>query len=177
MSKYKNLIKRHLYYHGEKKYYLSKNPHFTSFSNTLKIIFPNCNIIGCHRDPKKSLPSLLTSMEPGYLLMSRQIKKDLKQYVNMYQVYFNSLKEENINNNNFLLINMLEIKNNLESSILNIYNQFKYRGENKFWEKIKLESDNSKIFKSQNKYSLEYFSLETIEFEKQYKEYYKYVNE
>ena len=34
-----------------------------------------------------------------------------------------------------------------------------------------------KIFKSQNKYSLEYFSLETIEFEKQYKEYYKYVNE
>ena len=109
--------------------------------------------------------------------MSRQIKKDLKQYVNMYQVYFNSLKEENINNNNFLLINMLEIKNNLESSILNIYNQFKYRGENKFWKKIKLESDNSKIFKSQNKYSLEYFSLETIEFEKQYKEYYKYVNE
>ena len=93
LKKYKTLVQRHLYYHGQDKIYLSKNPHFTCFSKSLKIVFPDCNMIGCHRDPKKSLPSVLTSMEPGYKLMSRKITTDIHYFIDMYIVYFSSLKK------------------------------------------------------------------------------------
>ena len=175
LSKYKKLIQRHLYFHGEDKIYLSKNPHFTCFTESLKTIFPDCNMIGCYRDPKQSLPSLLSSMEPGYILMSRTIQNDLRHFISMYKVYFNSLKKNHIQNNSFLLVHMKETKYNLDRVILKIYKNFNYKTNNHFFNLIENQANKSKDFKSKNKYTLEYFSIEKLNFEEEYKEYYSFI--
>jgi len=174
LSKYESLIKRHLYYHGKEKIYLSKNPHFTCFLESLKTIIPDCNIIGCHRDPKKTLPSVMNSMEPGYKLMSRKISTDKNYFIEMYKAYFVALKINHLENKNFILLDMNDIKNNLESTIINIYKKYKYQTNDTFLIEIKDESNKSKQFKSQNKYSLKKFQLENINFDKEFNEYYSY---
>ena len=175
LSKYESLIKRHLYYHGKEKTYLSKNPHFTCFLESLKIAFLDCNIIGCHRDPKKTLPSVMSSMEPGYRLMSRKISSDKNHFIHMYQEYFSVLKQNHLNNKNFMLLHMNDTKNNLVSTILNIYTKFKYQINDTFLIKIKYKSKESKKFKSQNTYSLKYFQLENINFDKEFNDYYSFL--
>ena len=175
LKKYKTLVKRHLYFYGKDKIYLSKNPHFTCFSKSLINVFPDCNIVGCHRDPIKSLPSVLTSMEPGYKLMSRKITDDIHYFIDMYVVYFSALKIQHLENHNFVLIEMKDIKNNLKTSIFNIYKTFNYNLNNEFINLIKQESNKSKNFVSKNKYSLKYFHLDKIKFKETYKEYYSYI--
>ena len=70
IKRYKGLIKRHLYIAGKDKIYLSKNPYFTPLIQTLKNNFDGAQIIGCHRNPSKSIPSLLSNMQEAYLLMT-----------------------------------------------------------------------------------------------------------
>ena len=174
LKKYKSLIQRHLYFYGKDKIYLSKNPHFTCFSKSIKIVFPDCNMIGCHRDPLKSLPSVLTSMEPGYKLMSRKITDDIHYFIDMYVVYTSALKTQHSENQNFILIKMGDIKNNLESSIFNIYKTFNYNLNDDFIDIIKQQGKKSKKFISKNKYELKYYHLDKINFKRTYNDYYSY---
>ncbi|MAV64849.1 MAG: hypothetical protein CMG00_06645 [Candidatus Marinimicrobia bacterium] len=169
-EKYKLLVKRHLYYHGKNKIYLSKNPHFTGFIESLKIIFPDCNILGCHRDPLKSLPSVLSSMEPPYRLMSRNVKNDLNLFIDMLDIYTNCLIRQD--NDKFLFVSMEKIKNELEATILKIYNKFNYKTNPDVLNIIKIESRISKKFVTKNDYSLKYYDIDKVNFRSRYKKYY-----
>ena len=174
-KKYDSLIKRHLYFHGKNKIYLSKNPHFTSFSKSLKDYFQDCNLIGCHREPKKSIPSVMSSMEPGYKLMSRDIKNDTSYFIDMYKIYSKALIKNYNQNDSFILIEMSQTKNNLRSTIKEIYNTFKYKIDIIFLDKITKQSKKSKKFISQNNYSLKRYNLDSENFDKEYKEYYSFI--
>ena len=175
LKKYKSFIKRHLYFHGKNKIYLSKNPHFTCFSKSLKDYFQDCNIIGCHREPKKSIPSVMSSMEPGYKLMSRDIKNDKNHFINMFNVYSKALIKNYNKNDSFILIEMSQTKNNLRLTIEQIHNKFKYKIDKIFLYKIIKESKESKKFISQNDYSLKGYGLDSTNFDKVYREYYAFI--
>ena len=96
MKKYKLFIQRHLFVYGKSKIYLSKNPYFTSLLHTLYKTFPDCNIIGCYRNPQQSIPSLLSNMHEAYLLMSRKITSNnhIDKYILMYKNYYTIIFEQ-----------------------------------------------------------------------------------
>jgi hypothetical protein len=54
---YKRCIQRHLYYHGQKCIFISKNPFFSPKVDTLLKVFPDAFIIYLIRNPLKAVPS------------------------------------------------------------------------------------------------------------------------
>jgi len=62
---YRRLVQRHLHEAEPGRRLLSKNPSFTPFVRTLVEEFPDARVIGCVRDPRRVVPSLLSSLEGG----------------------------------------------------------------------------------------------------------------
>lgn len=65
MAFYRGLIQRHLYFHGQDRRYLSKNPSFTPMIGALAATFPDAQFIACYRDPQAAAPSLVSSLQRG----------------------------------------------------------------------------------------------------------------
>lgn len=56
---YRDLLKRHVYFHGTHLTYVAKNPTFTLRLKTILKYFPNSKVIVCVRDPKQAIPSMV----------------------------------------------------------------------------------------------------------------------
>ena len=65
MAAYRRFVQRHLYFHGEHRTFLSKNPSFTPFMATLADAFPDARFIGCLRNPTAAVPSQINSIVIG----------------------------------------------------------------------------------------------------------------
>lgn len=65
MTAYRRFVQRHLYFHGEHRTFLSKNPSFTPFMATLAEAFPDARFIGCLRNPTAAVPSQINSIVIG----------------------------------------------------------------------------------------------------------------
>ena len=174
MRIYKRLIQRHLYVYGIDKIYLSKNPSFTSMTKSLKTHFPDCYQIGCHRDPHAAIPSLLSSMEHGYRIMSRKILdyNHVNLYIEMYKNYDFIIREQNRINTNFIAIKMDDLKYKLEETIKDIYNRFELMQSNQFIINLATESNKSKQYTSRHSYNIKDFNLNEENIKNEFKDYY-----
>ena len=161
MKKYKQLIQRHLYYHGENKIYLSKNPSFTSFSESLKRHFPDCKLLNCYRDPSISIPSLLSTMQEGYLIMSRSVYNNnhINKYIEMYKIYSTTIKNHSSSDQNYHIVHMDSIKDDLFNTVSNIYQKFNYLLSQDYKNILEVETEKSKNYKSKHQYDLKDFNL------------------
>ena len=65
MKAYRRFVQRHLYFHGQDKQLLSKNPSFTPWLETLSSAFPDARFIGCLRNPNQAVPSQINSILMG----------------------------------------------------------------------------------------------------------------
>jgi hypothetical protein len=65
MRYYRACVQKHLYVHGAGRTFLSKNASFSGMAETLLEAFPGARILACTRDPKQTVPSQLSSIEPG----------------------------------------------------------------------------------------------------------------
>ncbi|BFM05820.1 sulfotransferase family protein [Halioxenophilus aromaticivorans] len=70
---YRALVQRHLYFHGQDKTYLAKNPSFTSMIGSLKEVFPDATIVACVRTPAQALPSQIRSLTPALELLGHDV--------------------------------------------------------------------------------------------------------
>ncbi len=61
LSFYTHCIKKHLHFHGANRRLLSKNPSFTSWTDSLLNSFPDAKLIVCTRPPSEVVPSQLSS--------------------------------------------------------------------------------------------------------------------
>ncbi|MDX1803637.1 MAG: sulfotransferase [Alcanivorax sp.] len=62
---YRRFVQRHLYFHGQHKTLLSKNPSFTPWIETLAEAFADARFIGCLRNPSAAVPSQINSILIG----------------------------------------------------------------------------------------------------------------
>jgi len=62
---YRACVQKHLYVHGPKRRFLSKNASFSGMAEALLEAFPDARILACTRDPKQTVPSQLSAIEPG----------------------------------------------------------------------------------------------------------------
>ncbi|MDX1625477.1 MAG: sulfotransferase [Wenzhouxiangellaceae bacterium] len=65
MSYYRDAVRRHLYVFGEERRFLSKNASFSGMTEALLETFPGARVVACMRDPVQTVPSQLSSIEPG----------------------------------------------------------------------------------------------------------------
>ncbi len=63
MGFYRSLVQRHLYVHGPRLRFLSKNPSFSPMVRSLRQTFPSCRIVACFRDPVQTVPSQLSALK------------------------------------------------------------------------------------------------------------------
>jgi len=57
MEFFRNCVRRHLFFHGDRAIYLSKNPAFSPMLASLKEVFPDARVIYLLRTPMEALPS------------------------------------------------------------------------------------------------------------------------
>lgn len=65
MRYYRACVRKHLYVHGPERRFLSKNASFSGMAESLLDAFPDARILACTRDPRQTVPSQLSSIEPG----------------------------------------------------------------------------------------------------------------
>jgi len=68
VSFYRSCLQRHLHVVGDDRRILSKNPSFTPWLESLSEAFPDARFVCCVRDPRRAIPSLLSSLEGGAAL-------------------------------------------------------------------------------------------------------------
>lgn len=62
---YHACVQKHVYVFGSGKRFLSKNASFSGMAESLLEAFPDARILATTRDPKKTVPSQLSSIRPG----------------------------------------------------------------------------------------------------------------
>jgi hypothetical protein len=62
---YRRCLQKHLYVHGPDKRLLSKNAAFAPLAGALTRTFPDARFLICLREPERTLPSQLSSIESG----------------------------------------------------------------------------------------------------------------
>lgn len=65
MRFYRACVQKHMYVFGKDKRFLSKNASFSGMAESLLESFPDACIVATTRDPKKTVPSQLSSIEPA----------------------------------------------------------------------------------------------------------------
>ena len=65
MGFYKACVQKHMYVFGRDRRFLSKNASFSGMAESLLRTFPDARILTTTRDPKKTVPSQLSSIQPG----------------------------------------------------------------------------------------------------------------
>lgn len=66
---YRRCLQKHLYFHGQDKRLLSKNPSLTPMLGSVIETFPDATIVACVRAPERTVPSQLSSLMPAFLLL------------------------------------------------------------------------------------------------------------
>jgi len=96
MAAYRRFVQRHLYFHGEHRTFLSKNPSFTPFMATLADAFPDARFIGCLRNPTAAVPSQINSIVIGGKLFDGRDTADYwrEGFLAMLDYYYHHLLEQ-----------------------------------------------------------------------------------
>jgi len=149
---------------GPQRQLLSKNPSFTPFIRSLRETFPDGRILCCVREPKKVVPSLLSSVRSGARLFGYDVAEprirdrfvDMLEFFAAYAVEtLPSLPEDS-----YAFVPMGEMKANVEAFVLGIYERFGWKPEPGFRERLREEATRGRAYASRHHYSLEEFGLE-----------------
>lgn len=90
MKAYQRFVQRHLFFHGQDRVLLSKNPSFTHWLQTLADYFPDAQFIACVRTPTESVPSQINSILIGARIFDGRDTQAYwkQQFLSMLQAYY-----------------------------------------------------------------------------------------
>ncbi|WNO10673.1 sulfotransferase [Teredinibacter sp. KSP-S5-2] len=164
MTFYQRMLKKHLYFygktyqekHGKEIRYLAKNPSFTPMLESLTEHFDNAVFIGCIREPQRTIPSQISSLQPalklfGFSQTSHEFKNNI---VNMLVYYYNHLRTiKKQGQHTLLLISMEQLNKQLTEILEVIYQTLAETIDNDLRNKYTHISEESKAYNSKHKYS------------------------
>ncbi len=157
---YRHCLQKHIYFHGAEKRLLSKNPSYTSWSESLLAYFPDAQLIACTRSPQQAVPSQLSAMGPamhilGSGLLSQNTRNKLIDL--LYNYYFQLGNIEP--NKRVYLLSMTALQNNLKDTVLDILNFLIFQPSSSFIHTLDQADENSRCYKSSHVYHPALFSL------------------
>lgn len=172
MAFYKRMLKKHLYFygkqyqekygeehgetHGEKLRYLAKNPSFTPMLESLIEHFDNAVFIGCVREPERTVPSQISSLQPalklfGFYQTSHQFKNNIVSMLVYYYTHLQKIKKQG--QHTLLLISMEQLNKQLTEILDKIYQTLAETIDTDLRNKYAHIAEESKAYSSRHTYS------------------------
>lgn len=159
MTAYRRFIQRHLYFHGEHKQLLSKNPSFTPWLETLSQAFTDARFIGCLRNPNQAVPSQINSILIGAKLFDgRDTTAYWRQgFLAMLDYYYRHLLSalESMPSQRQSLSVMEELTKAPAATVLGFYDVFGWQVDEAFHTRLLEQDHKARKYQSAHTYSLE----------------------
>jgi len=116
LSFYTHCIKKHLHFHGANRRLLSKNPSFTSWTDSLLNSFPDAKLIVCTRPPSEVVPSQFSSLRPMMNLIGsgKLIGSAQKHMIDILHHYYEIIQKHQ-QNHRLKTLSMESLRNQLET--------------------------------------------------------------
>lgn len=172
MQQYRRLVQRHLYVRGSHRFYLSKNPTFTGWVNSLSEEFPNARFAILLRKPQETLPSQLSSIRGAMSLAGHDVTSPeiVQRFTNLFLKYYSSceLYSREFKQKQAMLIPYCELKQEPAESIQNLLSTLGYSLHSEFLKALQVSACQSRDYRSKHQYSLAEFHLTEQQIETQF---------
>jgi hypothetical protein len=163
MSYYQEVLKRHVYVNGGKRY-ISKSPTFSAKVRSLHKQFPDAKFINLVRSPKNVIPSTISlytnhwrtygDPEEQYPQESEVLLEQARHwYIHPHQ-YLKHLPEDQ-----YIMVQYKDMVADPEATIKQIYQQFGMEMTDEYARVVHEESERAKQYKSTHHYSLKEMGL------------------
>lgn len=156
MGFYRSCIQRHLYFHGEEKRFISKNPLATGKILSLRDEFPDAKIICNVRTPTEAVPSMLSLTD--YYWHTFKNNKDISEFREVLlnaASYFYSYPIEVLDTlpqNSHAVVQFEDLKGKLKETIVQLYERLEIPVSDAYLAKLDELENKSKKFVSQHTY-------------------------
>lgn len=152
---YRRIIQKHLYFHGQHKRYLCKNPSFATWVNDLHQYFPDARFVLCEREASKTVPSQLSSLEPGWkLLQGGELSERFSErIVKMLAYYYHYQSALDYQASKALSLPMSQLVEDLEASVKLVLEHCQLTLTEDFNDYLQLEVAKAKEYKSGHHYT------------------------
>jgi hypothetical protein len=157
MDYYAEIVKKHIYAHGGRRY-ISKNPSHSPKVKTLHLQFPDAKFINLVRNPLQVIPSSISlyskhcrrygDPKEEYNLQESVIEHSKHWYLYPHQ-YLKTLPA-----NQYIRVSYQDLVSDPKGTVERIYDQFGFELSPEFSKVLDQEAQKSKSFKSKHKYSL-----------------------
>ena len=163
MAFYRSLLQRHVFVHGPRTV-LSKSPAFSPCIRSLREEFPDSRVIFCVRDPLKSVPSVLSTMQGGASFFGLDITEPetADRFLDMYRYFtehaLDTLPEWPRETRAFLP--MRELTSDVRGSVTRLYERFGWTPSPGFRAVLDEMHRRSRRYSSKHSYSLQEMGLD-----------------
>jgi omega-hydroxy-beta-dihydromenaquinone-9 sulfotransferase len=171
MRYYSEIIKKHIYAHGGRRY-VSKNPSHSPKVKTLHSQFPDAKFINIVRNPLHVIPSSISLFskhcktygdpESEYNLQETVIEHSKHWYIYPHQ-YLKALPPDQ-----YVRILYKDLIADPEGTIKDIYKRFNLELSSDFAEILQAEAEKAKSYKSNHRYSLRKMGLSKKRIEREF---------
>lgn len=176
MRFYKACVQKHMYVFGRDKRFLSKNASFSGMAESLMQTFPAARIMTTTRDPKKTVPSQLSSIAPGLAAVGfRRVPVALRDRL-VDQLLFYYLHLEQLARNHpdrIVVIDNDALRDHLEQVVEASYRRLGLAMSRQFSEALEQAGRRSRRFASGHEYTLEEYGLSEAMIEQQFEAVYR----
>ena len=175
MYYYKVCVQKHLYFRRSQSpkkdwVYLSKNPSFASMTRSLEETFKEAKFVVCAREPRKTVPSQISSLKPAFeLLGDGKLPKGFAQNcVSMLHGYYADLNQNLVTRDRAPLLNNEAIKSDLQAVVQDLYTRWNWEIDADFAQFLGQQAEKSRKHSSGHSYELSEFGLNEATIEDQF---------
>jgi hypothetical protein len=159
MAFYRGCLQRHLYAHGGDRRLLSKNAAFAPLAGSLLETFPDARFLVCLREPERTVPSQLSSIESGLALFaSLRIAPELpERLAERLAFYYENLARTlgEIPPSRCAWLTMADLKADLSGAVSGAYRQLGIGMDPELALRLAAAAAESRAYRSAHSYSLE----------------------
>lgn len=168
---YRACVQKHVYVFGSGKRFLSKNASFSGMAESLLEAFPGARIVATTRDPKKTVPSQLSSIQPGLAAVGfERISPALRdRFVEQLLFYYLHLESvARTRPDRIAIIDNDQLRDNLESVVRASFAALDLDVSPQFEDALAEAGRRSRGFSSKHAYTLEEYGLSESMIEKRF---------
>lgn len=177
MDFYKSMVQRHIYAHGGKRIFLSKNPAFTPKIGALSEAFPDSRFIIPVRNPLEAMPSMFEYMSSGWQIFCDPLEPypnkedffEVMRYYYLYPVKFFKDKE-----NQCKFIKYEDLTDRPDKIVENLYDWLGLNYTREFKQVVTQETHSARNYQSQHEYSIEKMGLSKEEILQEFEEVFQH---
>ena len=176
MRFYKACVQKHMYVFGRDRRFLSKNASFSGMAESLLQAFPDARIVTTTRDPKQTVPSQLSAIEPGLRAAGfDQVPVDFRDrlvgLLRFYYLHLERLAREHPER--IVVIDNDALRDHLEHVVVSAFDTLGLEMSTQFSRALAQAAERSRGFASGHRYTLREYGLTEQMIEQRFAEVYR----